>query len=184
MSCRRVRGWGDAAFPQWQLWAMHMGQSHMFQKGLESWVQMQLKMVSMCVLSHCLGFLDNHSCTGKLPLQPNFCWSVSELQVPSGTETTSQEAMPMNTAEQAATPSSLLTRDWSRVMEGYKPWAILDHTANCKLFPLLRKKSESSKWPLLLAVFHTSWPFLLSSSKTKKLKPRLATGRSPERVKW
>lgn len=55
------------------------------------------------------------------PLQPNFCSSVSELQAPSGTETTSQEAMPMNTAEQADTPSSLLTRDCSRVMEGYKP---------------------------------------------------------------
>lgn len=52
-----------------------------FPKGLESWVQVQLKMVSMCVLSHCLGFLDSHSHTGKLLtfsgesqlLQHNFC---------------------------------------------------------------------------------------------------------------
>lgn len=105
--------------------------NHTFPKGLEAWVQMHLKVVSMCVLSHSFGFLDSHSHTGKLltfsgesqPLQPNFCWSVSDLQASSGTETTSQEATSMNTAEQAATPSSLLTRDCSRVMEGYTPWA-------------------------------------------------------------
>lgn len=99
-------------------------------KGAGSWVQMQLKMISMCALSHCLGFLDSHSHTGKLlmfsgepqPHQPNFSWSVSELQAPSGTQTTSQEGMSMNTAGQAAPPSSLLTRDCSGVMEGYKPW--------------------------------------------------------------
>lgn len=130
MSCGRVRGWGGAAFPQRQLWTMHMGQSHV-SKGVGGLVQMHLKVVSMCVLSHSFGFLDSHSHTGRLltfsgesqPLQPNFCWSVSELQAPSGTETTSQEATSMNTAEQAATPSSLLTRDCSRVMEGYTPWA-------------------------------------------------------------
>lgn len=64
-SCGRVRGWGDAAFPQWQCWAMCMGQSHVFPKWLESWMQMQWKMVSLCVLFHCPGFLDSHSHTGK-----------------------------------------------------------------------------------------------------------------------
>ena len=61
----RVSGWGDAALPQWELWAMCMGQSHMFPKLLESWMQMQWKTVSLCVLFYCPGFLDSHSHTGK-----------------------------------------------------------------------------------------------------------------------
>lgn len=51
ISCGRVRGWGGAALPQWQLWAMLMGQLHMFPKWLKSWVQTQWKVVSVCCSS-------------------------------------------------------------------------------------------------------------------------------------
>lgn len=114
---------------------------------------------SLCVCCPTLGFLDSHSHTGKLltfsgesqPLQPNFCWSVSDLQASSGTETTSQEATSMNTAEQAATPSSLLTRDCSRVMEGYTPWASWTTLpiASCSLSWEKTQNQANGPWSLL-----------------------------------
>lgn len=115
---------------------------------------------------HCLGLLDSHSHTGKLlmfsgesqTLQPNFCWSVHELQAPSGTETTFPIGSDVNEQSRAGSYSILPFNQ--RLQQSYgrlQTLSILDCTANCKLFPLLKNKIRFKQ--MAFAVFHTIWPF-------------------------
>lgn len=77
MSWGRVRGWRGAAFPRWPLWAMHMGQSHTFPKGLDPGCKCSWRW-SLCVCCPtvldfwvAIVILENNSCFLVNPNQIN-----------------------------------------------------------------------------------------------------------------
>ena len=175
ISCRTGRGWGDAAFPQ----AMPMGQLHMFPKWLESWTQMQWKMVCLCVLFHVPGFLDSQSHTGKfiilLKLLSHSLISVGQsVSYRLLLEQRQPHRKQWQKSRQLLHP--LCEPEIAAVMEDYTPhpsWTV-SPTASCSLS---QEKNQINRTAFALCCTSHHLTFLLTSSKKEKMKPGLTTGR-------
>ena len=171
---------------------MYLGQSHMFPKWLESWTQKCSGRWSLCVYcSTAQDFwlaaviLENSLFCSRTIATPTWfllisqwvtgcCWNRDNLAGSNGNE------------HSRAGSSSILSVNL-RLQQSYgrlHTLPIMDCFANCKLFSFSRKKSESIRWPLLTAVFHTIWPFCSAVLRMRKWSKDWQLVDLLRKVKW